>query len=535
MEHSSPVGSNYLNYPKGFWSWVVTLDHKRIGIMYLATTLLYFLAGGTFATILRLEHMTSGPGFMDAATYNRLFTYHGAIMVFMVIIPMIPAAIGNFVLPMMLGAKDVAFPRLNLLSYYIFLVGSIMALCTLALKGVDTGWTFYTPYSTRTGSSAALMVMAAFTMGFSSILTGLNFVATVHRLRAPGQTMAKIPLMVWSLYATSLIQILATPVLALTLCMLLAERVFKVGFFDPALGGDPVLFQHFFWFYSHPAVYIMILPAMGIINEVIPVFCRKPIFGYKAMALAIFGIAAVSFVVWGHHMYTSGQSDFANKVFSLITVFVAVPTGVKMFNWLATMYKGSIRIQTPFLFSMTFLLVFLIGGLTGIVLAGVGPDIHFHDTYYVVAHFHYVMVGGALFAFLSGLHYWFPKFFGKVYSEKAGMVGWFLTTLGFNMTFLPQFVMGQLGAPRRYFNNHPEFQNLNNISTYGSLVLAVGFVWIAIYLITALVNGKKASDNPWQAATLEWESTSPPPLENFRHDPKVTHGPYDYRAFERTA
>lgn len=533
MEHASPAGTNYLNYPKGFWSWVVTLDHKRIGIMYLATTLFYFLAGGTFATLIRLEHLTTGPGLMDANTYNKAFTYHGTIMVFMVIIPMIPAAIGNFVLPMMLGAKDVAFPRLNLLSYYIFVLGSILGLLTLAFKGVDTGWTFYSPYSTRTGGAAALMVMAAFVMGFSSILTGLNFIATVHRLRAPGQSWSKLPLFVWALYATSIIQVLATPVLALTLCMLAAERIFKVGFFDPALGGDPVLFQHFFWFYSHPAVYIMILPAMGIISEVIPVFSRKPIFGYKAMALAIFGIALVSFVVWGHHMYTSGQSAFANKVFSLITMLVGIPTGVKVFNWLGTMYRGSIRLKTPMLYAFAFLFVFVIGGLTGIVLAAIAADVHFHDTYYVVAHFHYVMVGGTLMAFLAGLHYWFPKFFGKMYSEKAGIIGFILVAGGFNLTFFPQFIMGQRGAPRRYFNNHPDFQHLNDLSSYGSLILAVGFFWVAFYLIAALVGKSKAPDNPWEASTLEWESQSPPVMENFRHEPVVTHDPYDYRKFER--
>lgn len=533
MEHASPAGTSYLTYPKGFWSWVYTLDHKRIGIMYLATTLLYFLAGGVFATLIRLEHMTVGPGFMDANTYNKVFTYHGTIMVFMVIIPLIPAAIGNFVLPMMLGAKDVAFPRLNLLSYYIFLAGSILGVLTLAFKGVDTGWTFYAPYSTRTGSAAAMMVMAAFVMGFSSILTGLNFIATVHRLRAPGQGWTKLPLFIWAVYATSIIQVLATPVLALTLVMLAVERVFHVGFFDASLGGDPVLFQHMFWFYSHPAVYIMVLPAMGIINEVIPVFSRKPIFGYKAMAMAIFGIAMVSFIVWGHHMFTSGQSSFANKVFSLITVFVGVPTGVKVFNWVATMYKGSIRLKTPFLYGLAFLFVFTIGGLTGMILAAVGADIHFHDTYYVVAHFHYVMVGGTLMAFLAGLHYWFPKFFGRMYNEKAGVLGFLGVFLGFNLTFFPQFIMGQLGAPRRYYNNHPDFLTLNTLSTYGSLLIAAGFIWTAIYLIWALAKGAKASDNPWGSATLEWESQSPPVMENFRHDPKVTHDPYDYTALER--
>jgi len=535
MEHNSPPGTTYLNYPKGLKSWITTLDHKRIGIMYLATVLFYFFLGGIFATLIRIEHMTSGAGIMDANQYNRVFTYHGAIMVFMVIIPLIPAAVGNFILPMQLGAKDVAFPRLNLLSYYIFLLGSFMALATLFFKGVDTGWTFYTPYSTRTSGAASLMVFAAFTMGFSSILTGLNFIATVHKLRAPGQTWSQIPLFIWGIYATSIIQVLATPVLALTLVMMAAERIFNVGFFDPALGGDPVLFQHFFWFYSHPAVYIMILPAMGVINEIIPVFSRKPIFGYKAMAGAIFGIAGFSFIVWGHHMFTSGQSYFANILFSFLTVFVGVPTGIKIFNWLATMYRGSIRFKAPMLYALGFLWVFLIGGLTGIVLASVGADIHFHDTYYVVAHFHYVMVGGAIMAFLGGLHYWFPKFFGKMYNERAAAVGAFLVLVGFNLTFMPQFIMGQQGAPRRYYNNHADFLSLNNLSTYGSLVIAAGLIWTLIYLVYALKAGKKASDNPWEAATFEWETSSPPPMENFRHEPVLKHGPYDYSGIGKAA
>ncbi len=529
MAHESPAGTNYLTYPKGIWSWLSTLDHKRIGIMYLASTILFFLVGGIYAILVRLEHWTGGQTLMSADTYNKAFTYHGTIMVFMVIIPMIPAAIGNFVLPVMLGAKDVAFPRLNLLSYYVFMAGAAIALSTLFFKGVDTGWTFYAPYSTRTGSSAALMVSAAFVMGFSSILTGLNFIATVHKLRAPGLTMSKLPLMVWSLYATSIIQLLATPVLALTLCLLAIERIFGIGFFDPALGGDPVLFQHFFWFYSHPAVYIMILPAMGVINEVIPVFSRKPIFGYGAMAAAIFGIAAVSFLVWGHHMFTSGESDTSVFVFSLITMFVGVPTGVKVFGWLATLYKGSISFEAPMLYALAFLFVFTIGGLTGIVLATIAVDIHLHDTYYVVAHFHYVMVGGTLMGFMAGIHYWFPKFFGKMYSEKLAFVSWFLIFVGFNITFFPQFIMGSQGMPRRYFNYLPEFEIYHRISTAGSIMISIGFLIAAFYLIKALVNGQKAPDNPWRALTLEWMTSSPPPIENFKVEPVVTGTFYDFK------
>lgn len=526
---SSPVGTNYLNYPKGIKSWIITLDHKRIGLMYLVTTLAFFLVGGIYATLVRLEHWTPGATMVDADTYNRYFTYHGTIMVFMVIIPMIPAAIGNFILPIILGAKDVAFPRLNLLSYYIFIAGAMLALGTLFLNGVDTGWTFYTPYSIKTGSSASLMVMAAFVMGFSSILTGLNFMATTHKLRAKGLTWDRLPLFVWGIYATSIIQVLATPVLALTLFLLFLERAVGIGIFDPMLGGDPVLFQHFFWFYSHPAVYIMILPAMAVINEVIPTFSQKSIFGYKAMALAIFGIAAVAFLVWGHHMFTSGQSDLSVFLFSLITMFVGVPTGVKVFGWLATLYKGSISFEAPMLYAFAFLFVFTIGGLTGIVLATIATNMHLHGTYYVVAHFHYVMVGGTLMGFMAGAHYWFPKFFGKMYCETAAKISWLLIFLGFNVTFFPQFIMGSQGMPRRYYNYLPEFQIYHQISTVGAVMIAAGFVIAAIYFIAALVKGKAAPDNPWRGNTLEWKTSSPPPTENFRVDPVVTRSFYDYR------
>ncbi len=528
MSVSALSGKNYLTEPKGIWSWLATLDHKRIGLMYLASILFFFLAGGIFAILIRLELWSPGRTIMSADTYNKVFTYHGTIMVFMVIIPMIPAALGNFVLPMMLGAKDVAFPRLNLLSYYIFMTGAAIGILTLAFKGVDTGWTFYTPYSSKTGSAAAMMLMAAFVMGFSSILTGLNFIATIHKLRAPGQTWTRLPLFCWALYATSLVQLLATPVLALTLSLLALERIFGIGIFDPTLGGDPVLFQHFFWFYSHPAVYIMVLPAMGVINEIIPVFSQKPIFGYKGMAVALFGIALVAFIVWGHHMFTSGQSPTANFIFSLLTMFVAVPTGVKVFSWIATMYKGSIRFNAPMLYAFAFLFVFVIGGLTGVILASIAADIHFHDTYFVVAHFHYVMVGGTLMGFLGAIHYWFPKFFGRMYSETAAKIAWFFIFVGFNVTFFPQFIAGSQGMPRRYYDYLPAYTWLNKISTMGSWMIGLGFVITATYLLIGLFKGQRASANPWHALTLEWQTSSPPPTENFEKEPVVTHGPYDY-------
>jgi cytochrome c oxidase subunit 1 len=523
------AGTNYINHEKGIWSWLSTLDHKRIGLMYLFTVLTFFLMGGTFATLIRLEHMSGGQTLMDANQYNRMFTYHGAIMVFLVIIPAIPGALGNFVLPMMLGAKDVAFPRLNLASYYIFILGATIALCALFFNGADTGWTFYTPYSIRTGSTVILVVLGAFVAGFASILTGLNFIVTVHKLRTQGLSWFRLPLFIWAIYATSIIQVLATPVLAITLLLLMAERILKIGIFDPAIGGDPVLFQHFFWFYSHPAVYIMILPAMGIISEVIPVFSRKPIFGYKAIAYSSFGIALIAFVVWGHHLFVSGQSEFANFLFSLITMFVAVPTGVKVFSWVATMYKGRLIMKAPMLYAFGFLEMFMIGGLTGVFLGSLAVDVHLTDTYFVIAHFHYVMVGGSIMALLAGLHYWFPKMTGKLYSEKSALVGFVLVLLGFNLTFFPQFILGSQGMPRRYWAYLPEFTHLNRMSTYGSWVLAVGFVWTAIYLWRGMRSGAPAGDNPFESNTLEWQSPSPPPHDNFIKTPVVTEWPYEYR------
>jgi cytochrome c oxidase subunit 1 len=520
---------NYINQTSGIKSWLGTLDHKRIGMMYLFTIMVFFLMGGIFALGIRLELFAPGMQYMTQDTYNRFFTYHGAIMVFMVIIPLIPAAMGNFVLPMMLGAKDVAFPRWNLVSYYVYMTGALLAASTLFLKGVDTGWTFYAPYSIRSGSSATLVLLGAFIMGFSSILTGLNFIVTVHKLRAPGLTWGRLPLFVWALYATSIIQVLATPVLAITLLLLVLERTLGIGVFDPKLGGDPVLFQHFFWFYSHPAVYIMVLPGMGVISELIPVFSRKPIFGYSAIAAATFGIALVSFIVWGHHMFVSGQSEFANFVFSLITMFVAIPTGVKVFSWLGTMYKGSLRMDVPMLYAFGFLFVFTIGGLTGVFLAVVSVDVHLTDTYFVIAHFHYVMVGGTLLAFLGGLHYWFPKFCGKMYHDGPAKLASWLIMIGFNVTFFPQFIVGALGMPRRYADYLPQHTTLNQISTSGSWLLGLGFLIVAYNLASSLKSGKPAGDNPWGALTLEWNSPSPPPTENFLTDPVVTEGPYEYK------
>lgn len=522
-------GHNYLNHEKGLWSWLTTVDHKRIGIMYMITVMLFFLIGGIFALLIRTELIAPGQTIMTAETYTRVMTYHGAVMVFLVIIPGIPAFLGNFFLPMQIGAKDVAFPKLNLASWYCLIAGATVALSSLFFGGADTGWTFYTPYSIQLRPAVVLMVMGAFIAGFSSILTGLNFVATVHKLRAPGMTMNRIPLFVWALYSTAIIQILATPVLAITLVLLAMENIFQIGFFDPALGGDPVLFQHFFWFYSHPAVYIMILPAFGVISELIATFSRKTIFGYTAIAYSSLAIAAVSFFVWGHHMFVSGQSEVAGLIFSFLTMLVGVPTAIKLFNWLATLYKGSINLASPMLFALGFMFIFTIGGVTGIFLATIATDVHFHDTYFVVAHFHYVMVGGTLMALMGGIYYWFPKMFGKMCKDSWARISFVFIFIGFNVTFFPQFVLGSLGMPRRYFDYLPAYTHLNQVSTIGSYLIGFGFVVALVTIIQALLSGEKAPANPWGAKTLEWTTASPPPHENFEKTPIVTAGPYEYR------
>jgi cytochrome c oxidase subunit 1 len=556
IPHDHHEGS-YLEGPAGFWSriwqWATTVDHKKIGVMYLFAVLFMFFLGGVAALAVRLELLDPVRMSTNAAgeaiqtghilqsilgatemsgneIYNRAFTLHGAIMVFMFIVPSVPASLGNFFLPIMLGAKDVAFPRLNLLSWYIYVFGSIFGVASILMGGVDTGWTFYTPYSLTTDADhwrVVLMVSAAFILGFSSILTGMNFIVTVHKLRAPGMGWFDMPLFIWAIYATSIIQVLATPVIGITLLLLIFERVMKIGIFDPAMGGDPVLYQHFFWFYSHPVVYVMILPAMGIISEMLAVHCRKHIFGYRAIAFSSLGIAAVSFLVWGHHMFTA-MGELAAMLFSALTFLVAIPTAIKVFNWIATLYKGSIAINTPMCYTLAFLFLFSIGGLTGLPLGALATDLHLHDSYFVVAHFHYVMMGGTVIAFVGGIHHWWPKMFGRMYNETWGIIGCAIVFIGFNVTFFTQFILGTQGMPRRYANYVDEFQTLHIISTVGSWLLLIGFVIHFFNFVHSLIAGPKAPPNPWGGLTLEWEAESPPIEHNFHHEPIVKHGPYDF-------
>jgi cytochrome c oxidase subunit 1 len=524
---------HYLNCSYGVRSWLLTKDHKRIALLFLLSITLFFFLGGAFAVLIRLELLTPQGDLVESETYNKLFTMHGIIMVFFFLIPSIPAVLGNFLLPMMLGARDLAFPRLNLLSWYIYTVGGLFTLGAIFSGGVDTGWTFYTPYSsTYANTHVIATAVGIFITGFSSILTGLNFIVTTHKMRAPGLTWFRLPLFVWSNYATALIMVLGTPVIAITLLLVGIERGFGIGIFDPKLGGDPLLFQHLFWFYSHPAVYIMILPGMGVISELVTCFSRKRIFGYHFVAFASLGIAVLGFLVWGHHMFVSGQSPYAGMIFSFLSFLVAIPSAVKVFNWTATMYKGSISYDAPMLYAMGFIGLFTVGGLTGLFLATLAIDVHVTDTYFIVAHFHYIMVGGMVMAYLGGIHFWWPKISGKLYPEGWARFAALVVFVGFNLTFFPQFILGYLGMPRRYHAYPPEFQVLNVMSTAGASILAVGYLLPMVYFVWSMRYGKAAGDNPWDATGLEWMTPSPPPTENFEETPVVTWEAYDYGAKE---
>jgi cytochrome c oxidase subunit I len=523
---------SYLNAGHGFKSWLLTRDHKRIAMLYLLSITFFFFIGGIFALLIRLELLTPAGDLVQSDTYNKLFTMHGMVMVFFFLIPAVPAVLGNFLIPIMIGARDLAFPRINLLSWYLYIAGGLLIVYTILAGGVDTGWTFYTPLSTEFANTNVIAAaLGIFIAGFSSILTGLNFIVTIHRMRAPGMTWNRLPLFVWSHYATSIIQVLGTPVIAITIVLVALERLLHLGIFNPALGGDPLLFQHLFWFYSHPAVYIMILPGMGIVSEIVCCFSRKRIFGYQAMALAVLGIAVLGFLVWAHHMFVAGISVYSALIFSLLSYFVAVPSAVKVFNWTATMYKGSITYQTPMLYAFGFIGLFTIGGLTGLFLACLGVDVHVTDTYFVIAHFHYVMVGGMVVAYLGGMHFWWPKISGRMYPEGWGKLAALIVFIGFNLTFFPQFLLGYMGMPRRYHAYPAEFQILNVLSTAGATILAVGYLLPMIYFVWSMRYGPIAPANPWNAAGLEWQIPSPPPTENFEEEPVVTWEAYNYEDF----
>jgi cytochrome c oxidase subunit 1 len=532
IEPSTRERRNYINDEYGALSWLLTRDHKRIAILYLFSVSAFFVVGGVIAFLMRLELLTPEGDMFTSDTYNKLFTLHGIVMIFFFLIPAIPAVIGNFILPIMLGAKDLAFPKINLASWYIYMIGGTLGVIVIITGGVDTGWTFYTPYSTQySNTKVFLTTLGAFITGFSSILTALNFLVTIHRMRAPGLTWFRLPLFVWSMYATSVVIMLATPVLAITLVLLMVERILHVGIFDPALGGDPVLYQHMFWFYSHPAVYIMILPGMAVISECVAAFTRKKVFGYKFVAFSSLAIAFLGFLVWAHHLFVAGISVYSALIFSFLTMLVAVPSAIKVFNWTATMYKASVSWNTPMLYVLGFIGLFTIGGVTGLFLGALGIDVHVHDSYFVVAHFHYIMVGGTIMAYMAGLHYWWPKITGRMYPEWWARLSALLVFAGFNLTFFPQFLVGYVGMPRRYHAYAPEFQVLNVLSTAGATVLAAGYLLPMIYFAWSLKFGRKAGANPWGAVGLEWATTSPPPKENFHETPVVTWDAYDYPAF----
>jgi cytochrome c oxidase subunit I len=515
---------------KGILGWILSTDHKRIGLLYLYSIMSFFIVGAVLGLLMKLELIAPGKTIMDAQTYNAFFTLHGITMIFLVVIPGIPAIFGNFFLPIMIGAKDVAFPRLNLLSWWLYMLGATIAISSQFLGSgpPDTGWTFYAPYSLRIPTNILSAVLGAFVLGFSSILTGINFITTIHRMKAPGMKWMKMPLFPWSLYATGWIQIVATPIIGITLLMVVAERLFKIGFFDPTLGGDPLLYQHLFWIYSHPAVYIMILPAMGVISEIIPTFARKTIFGYSAIVISSFGIAFIGYFVWGHHMFAAGLSARSLWFFSLLTYIVAIPSAIKVFNWVATLYKGSINVQTPLYWALSFIFVFLIGGLSGLFLGSLAVDVHLTDTAFVVGHFHFIVFGGTGYAFMAAMHYWFPKIYGRMYDKSWANTGWLIFFMGFLALYFSMFILGMMGQPRRTYDYFPQYHGVNIISSLGAIVMLFGLTIIILNLVRSARHGEIAPADPWGGKTLEWKIPSPPPVENFVEEPDVTHGPYDY-------
>ena len=522
---------NYLNEKTGLWSWLTTKDHKRIGLLYLYSIMIFFLTAAVLGLLMKIEKFAPGPTIMTAQTYNAMFTIHGIIMIFVIVIPGLSAVFGNFFLPIMIGARDVAFPRINLLAWYLYITGALIALYSQFAHGhsPDAGWTFYVPYSALSDSNMVLALMGAFVLGFASILTGLNFIVTIHQMRAPGMSWFKMPLFPWAVYATAWIQLLASPIIGITLLMVVAERVLKIGFFDPTLGGDPLLYQHLFWIYSHPAVYIMILPAMGVVTEIFPTFSQKPVFGYGAIAMSSLAIAFIGYFVWGHHMFTSGIGYYSRVFFSLLTFLVAIPSAIKVFNWLATMYGGSIDLKTPLLYSLSFIFLFTIGGFSGLAQGALAANVHLTDTDFIVAHFHYIVFGGMGFGFLAAIHYWFPKIYGRMYNLTYANIAWGFIFVGFNILYFPMFILGVEGMPRRYFDYLPRFQGLQEVSTVGSFIMIFGFILMISNLIYHRYKGAIAPQNPWHGVTLEWKIPSPPPEENFEEIPVITEPPYTFK------
>jgi len=529
MNNTSPTAPlNYLNHKTGLWSWLSSTDHKRIGLLYFYSITVFFCTAAVLGLLMKIEKIAPGETIMNAQTYNAMFTLHGIIMIFIVVIPGLAAVFGNFFLPIMIGAKDVAFPKLNLFSWYIYITGACLGLYSQFAHGhsPDAGWTFYVPYSAEVNSNIVIALTAAFVLGFASILTGLNFIVTIHRMRAPGMTWFRMPLFPWSLYATAWIQLLATPIIGITLLMVIAERTLQIGFFDPALGGDPVLYQHLFWIYSHPAVYVMILPAMGVVSEIFPTFSQKPIFGYMPIVFSSLAIALVGYFVWGHHMFTSGMSYQARWFFSLLTFIVAIPSAIKVFNWLSTMYGGSVDLKPPLLYAISFIFLFTIGGFTGLTLGSLGTNIQTHNTDFVVAHFHYIIFGGMGFGFFAGIHYWYPKIYGRMYNIRWANIAWGILFTGFNVLYFPMFIIGLQGMPRRYFDYDPQFQTGQMISSVGAFILIIGLIGMISNLVYHRSRGAIAPANPWHGVTLEWQIPSPPPHENFDEVPTITHDPY---------
>ncbi|KDR55140.1 MULTISPECIES: cytochrome c oxidase subunit I [Oscillatoriales] len=503
-------------------------DHKVIGIQYLVTSFIFYLIGGFMAGIVRTELATPDPDLVDPEMYNSLFTVHGTIMIFLWIVPA-GAGFANYLIPLMIGARDMAFPKLNAVAFWLIPPGGLLLLASFLIEAPQAGWTSYPPLSLVTGKvGEEIWILSILLLGTSSILGAVNFSVTIFKMRIPTMGLNDMPLMCWAMIAASALILLSTPVLAAALILLSFDLLAGTNFFNPTGGGDPVVYQHLFWFYSHPAVYIMILPFFGLISDILPVHARKPIFGYQAIAYSSLAISFLGLIVWAHHMFTSGTPGWLRMFFMITTMIIAVPTGIKVFGWLATIWGGKLRLNSAMLFAMGFIATFVIGGVTGIMVASVPFDIHVHDTYFIVAHFHYVLFGGAVFGIFAGIYHWFPKMTGRMMNENWGIVHFVLTLIGANMTFMPMHILGLQGMPRRVAMYDPRFTELNVVCTIGTYILAVSTFPFIINAVWSWLKGPKAPGNPWEALTLEWMTSSPPPIENFHTTPVLRTGPYDY-------